>query len=295
MSSPVDKDIGAARLEAAEPLDSRRFELAVRRLADSLGAGTWRSPFKGPGIDYVQSRRYQAGDPVKVIDWKVTARTGHTYVKDYELPKRMPVYLVIDSSASMAVASRPPSKYALAVQLAGGLARLAQDCLSPVALVGAGSRRLRSRPTLAHGQVYAWLHSLRSYRFDERTELDRRLDELGASLSERSLVLVLSDLQCAGAKRALERLRQRHDCAVVRLVDPAETGVAGGGFIRGREAESGRRVVAPASRRWFDPESELVALRRSGIDAISIVTGEPFIPQLRRFLEDRHLIVGGAG
>ena len=73
-------------LESVDALDSRQFEIAVKRLADCLGYGSDRSPFLGSGLEFAQSRRYVAGDPVRSIDWRVTARTGKYHVKEYETP-----------------------------------------------------------------------------------------------------------------------------------------------------------------------------------------------------------------
>ena len=81
-------------LEAIDPLDGRQYLVAVRRLADTLSYGTDHSPFLGSGIEFVQSRAYVPGDPIKAIDWKVTARTGRVHVKEFEAPKRMPERVV---------------------------------------------------------------------------------------------------------------------------------------------------------------------------------------------------------
>jgi uncharacterized protein (DUF58 family) len=276
-----------AQLEVCDHLDGRQFELAVRRLADSLSYGTDASPFLGSGIEYVQSRPYQPGDPVKAIDWRVTARTGKVHVKEYEAPKRMPVYLLVDTSASMCVTSKRLSKYAWAVQLAGGLALSALARISPVGVIGCGERPIGARCTLSRDLVFMWLHGLRRYGFGERTMLGRRVRELSSVLENRSMVIVLSDLHDEESIPALKLMAQAHDCVVLQLQDPAELGRIGGGVFRASEAETDRQFVAHSRSRWLDPERTAQGLRSGGIDHLPLRTDRPFLPKLRGFLRRR--------
>ncbi len=219
-------------LETCDTLDARKFHIAVRKLADSLSYGTDRSPFLGSGIEFVQSRPYQWGDPVRSIDWRVTARTGRIHVKEYEAPKRLPCYLLLDTSASMTVSSERRSKYAVAVHIAGGLAFACLERVSPVGLVGVGGRDIRVRPSLSRDQVMQWLHRLRHFRYDEPTSIGRRIAELGPTLTSRGMVILLSDLHDPQAMPALKLLSQQHDCVVLHLQDPAERGLRGSGLLR---------------------------------------------------------------
>lgn len=281
-------------LDPIDPLDTRQFTIAVKRLADSLSYGTDRSPFLGSGIEFVQSRPYQWGDPIKSIDWRVTARTGRIHVKEYEAPKRLPAYLLVDTSASMTLASTDRSKYALAVQIAGGLGLACLDRVSPVGVLGVGDESLHIRPSLSKDLVMQWLHRLRRFRFDEHTRLGPRLLQLGPSLTQRALLIVLSDMHDPSALPALKRLSQRHDCCVLQLRDPAERGLHGAGFLRTREAETGRVEVLRGRRASVDQQSIETDLKRSGIDHLLIETDQPFVHRLRYFFAARGLLGRGA-
>ncbi|HVS09064.1 MAG TPA: DUF58 domain-containing protein [Planctomycetota bacterium] len=274
-------------VEDFRTLDSRQFVIALRRLADSLAYGIDRSPFVGSGIEYAQSRPYQWGDSVRSMDWRVTARTGRHHVKEYETPKSMPCYLLIDTSASMTVSSVARSKYETALFVAGGLALACLDRVSPVGVVGVGERALRIQPSLSRPRVLQWLLQLRAYRYDEGTSLGARLVELGPSLAQRSLVVVLSDLHDPAALGALKRLVQVHDCVVLQFQDPAETGLRGSGFLRAREAETGREFVTHGRRRWLEPEEAARELKRCGIDHLVIRTDRPFAHSLRNLFKAR--------
>ena len=270
-----------------EPVDARQFEVAVKHLANSLSFGQEESVFHGSGLEYAQSRLYVAGDPVKAIDWKVSARVGKLFIKEYQEPKQMPLYLLLDTSASMCVTSQPMSKYAWAVQIATGIALAAQANVTPVGLLGCGARELHVRPTLSRNVVMEWSHQLRHHDFLEDTSLAARAREVAPSLKRRTMVIVLSDLHDPEAFPALQVLAQEHDVIVLHLQDPAETGVRGAGLFRGVEAESGRAFVGHGRRAWVDAEGWKSELTRFGIDYLHLPTNEPILGKLRHVLGRR--------
>src|SRR3954468_2166702 len=223
-----------------DPVDSKQFEVTVKHLANSLAFGQEESVFHGAGLEVPESRLYVPGDPVKFIDWKVSARVGKLYIKEFQEPKQIPLYLLLDTSASMCVSSQPLSKYAWAVRIATGIALAAQAAVTPVGLLGCGARELHVRPTLSRNTVMEWSHQLRHHDFLEETSLAHRARELAPALKRRTMVIVLSDLHDPGAFAALQIIGQEHDAMVLHLQDPAELQLKGAGIFRGFEAESGR-------------------------------------------------------
>ncbi|MEL7496210.1 MAG: DUF58 domain-containing protein [Planctomycetota bacterium] len=282
------------QLEQSDPLDSRQFIMAVKSLADSLSYGTDASPFLGSGTEYVQSRLYQPGDSVRAIDWRITARTHKYHVKEFETPKRMPCYLLIDTSASMTISSAKRSKYASAVYVAGGLAFACLDRISPVAVMGVGETDLRYTPSLSRGKIMQWLHKLRRYNLRETTQLDQRLRELGPHLLNKSLIIVLSDLHQPDAIAPLKRLGQQHDVVAIQFKDPVEDGIRGAGFLRAREAETGKPMTTRGGNLGIDQESLKQELKRGRVDHLVIHTDRPFAYQLRHFFKSRGLLGRGA-
>ena len=243
-------------LETCDRLNDRQFLITVKRLADSINFGMDPSPFKGSGIEYVQSRPYQPGDSVKSIDWRVTARLGKFYIKEFEATKQLPMYLLLDTSASMTVSSSPRSKYSLAVHLAGGLAFAGLDRVSPVGLIGTGNRALRIEPSLSRTRILQWMHQLRRYRLDEQTTLAARLRELSATLPHR---------------------------------DPAEVSLSGSGFFRGREAETNADFVAHGRSRHLNVDSLHAELKRNRVDHLLLRTDHPVEHPIRQFFSKRGL------
>ena len=240
-----------------------------------------------------RSRPYEAGDPVKQIDWRVTARMGRPFIKEYEAPKQMPVYLLVDTSGSMRVQHRHKQ-----VRLGGAnrrrpRARGTSADEHPVGMIGCGERAFDAKP-LSEAPRFSRLHQLRHYRFDEATSLVEKLDQLTEVLTNRAMLIVLSDLRQPDATERLKRLAQKHDCVVLQLTDPAEHGRLRAGIFRGEEAETGRTFVGHGRSRWFDDDETADELRRGGIDHLTLPINEPFIHALRGFLRKRDCLGRGA-
>ena len=274
-------------------LTDRSLEIAVKRLANDLRYGQDPSPFVSSGVDYVQSRPFVDGDSVRDIDWRVTARSGRHYVKEYESLKTTPVFIVFDTSASMVFSSRPTSKYQLGLILAGGIALASLRRLSPVGLLASSQHSQYFPLSSSRQRVFGWLAQLRVPRRDSRTELADRLSELQASMPTRSLVIVISDLHDTDSVAAIKRTHLRHDVAVVQLQDPAERGNLRGGVFRGSEAETNTGFIARSRSKWFTQATPQTQLAESGIDHLLLSTDQSFLAPLRRFLSARDTAAQG--
>ncbi len=265
----------------------RQFEFEVKRLADSLNFGGDPSRFLGSGLEYAESRPYEPGDPVKSIDWRVTARTGKPYVKEYEATRQVAIYLVVDTSASMCVGSTERTKYEWAVRLAAALARAGQERMSPVGLLAAGDRDLRISPTLSTSTAMRWAHQLRLYDFGERTNLSVRLRTLAAALKAKSVVVVLSDMHEPAAFPALELLAASHEVITLWLEDPSEAAPPKRGIFRAREAETGQPFVLTRRTRLTAHDRIRNSLVDGGIEFLHLPIDQLVLPRVRHFLRHR--------
>ena len=282
-------------LPAPESLARGDFDIVIRRLADDLAFGSDTSRLVGSGLEYASSRPYIPGDSVRLLNWRLTARTGRAFVREYEALKRTCVYLVVDTSASMAVASTARSKHALAVWIASALGLVAHRRMSPVAVVGAGERTVPMVASLSRNDLWNALEPLRARDFAEGTALAERLRSTAARATKASLFVVLSDLHDPDAIPAIRSAAQRHDVAVMHLVDPTETRPLRAGFFRGREAETGRGFLGTSRTQFGDPDAARDELLRSGADYLRLDTDKPFIPALRHHLGSRGGLARGRG
>ena len=275
------------------------FELIVRRLADDLAFGTDASRFVGSGLEYAQSRPYAPGDSIRQIDWKITARTSGTWVKEYEAIKRTSVHLLLDTSASMTAASTRLSKHDLAIWIAAALGLVAQRRLSPCAIIGGGERETRFQPSLLRSDLWQALEPLRMGVRGEGTRLAQRLEDLSIRARRASVIVALTDLHDPLAVEAMRHAAQRHDVIAIELHDPAEAGQLRAGFFRGNEAETGTSFLGHGALQWSSKNNHIDesdaghTLARSGVSWLRLHTDRAFLPPLRHFLANRAAVGGG--
>ena len=265
----------------------RLIEIQTRSVVDELFAGEYHAVFKGRGMEFAEVREYQAGDDVRSIDWKVTAKTGKFHIKEYEATKRSALFVLIDTSASMAFSSLgpgKPSKHDLAVWLGSALGLVGLRRRSPVSILSGGERDAggESAPTLSTGRVWRRIEQLRAPSHVERTTLSRQLAKVESLALYTSTIIVISDLHETGAVEAVKRLGQRHDVIVIQLQDPAEAAPLRAGFVRAREAETGTEFLLP--RRGLPTPDLRPELISAGVDHLLLRTDEPAIPAIRRLL-----------
>ena len=284
-------------LPPPELLSRANFELVVRRIADDIAFGTDDSLFVGSGLEYAHSRPYEPGDPVREIDWKTSARTRVAYVKQRETLKRLPMYLVVDTSASMSVASTELSKHDLGVWIATAMGLVGLRRLSPVCLLSAGSRQneLDSgiTPSLNLDHFWRCIEPLRMHRTDEKTELASRLSSLSSSIQRKSLLVVISDLHDPKAVSSLRNLGHQHDVVVFHLQDPSETGSLKAGFFRGTEAETGLGFLGSNRSQWQANAGVARKLAGADISHLLLRTDQAIVPRLREFLLTRATLLRG--
>ncbi|MEN1704418.1 MAG: DUF58 domain-containing protein [Planctomycetota bacterium] len=274
---------GLRGIETPAELSAELFEVRLRRLADDLLYGADASRFFGAGVDYAQSRPFVMGDSVRSIDWRVTARTRRYHVREYEAPRRAAVYVVLDTSASMCVGSTRPTKHDAGVWIAGVLGFSALRALRPVAVMSGGERAVGASPRMSTGRIRGWLRDLAPAALTEQTLLAERLDEIARLAHSRSTVIVISDFHQPEIPDALNKLAARHECVAITLRDPIERRGHRAGWLRGVEAETGRRAVSFRGRPRSNagqPRAEL----SPAVDQLTLETDGDIFGELRGFI-----------
>lgn len=277
----------------------RRLHFATRRLADRGVAGSYRSAFRGRGIEFEEVREYIPGDEIRSIDWKVTARTGLPHIKSYREERELTVLIAVDVSSSTLTGTRKQLRDRIIAKVGALLTLVALQNNDKVGLV-TFSDRLETfhPPRKARSSVWRILHEVLSVgTYRPTTDLGALFSFMSSVLKQRAIIFVLSDFHDDGYERELAGLSKRHDVTAVTVVDPADWELPEAGLLRVRDPESGRVTLLdtshPRVREEYTlagfraREERLSVLRRHGVGVLELSTSKPFVGDLRRYLEVR--------
>lgn len=303
-----------ARAKTPSQVPIERLEITVLRRLDGLLAGDHAGLFPGHGTEFGEARPYVAGDDPRYIDWAVTARTDEPHVRDTIADHELELWLVLDTSSSLAFGTALASKHEIAWSAAGTFALLAASGGNRIGAVRSTPNGSGTRPHLVPARsgsrhVGAVLTALqRAPAEGETGDLAAAIHMVRRSSSRRGMAVVVSDfLGPSDWVRPLRALGQRHEVVAVEVVDPREIELPNVGLVSLVDPETGRRrLVDTADARTRDRYAAEAAARRSevsaklagcGADHLTLRTDRDWVLDFVRFVSirrGRRLAAAGA-
>ncbi|MGH7529659.1 MAG: DUF58 domain-containing protein [Gemmatimonadales bacterium] len=274
------------------------IELRTRTLVNSLFTGEYRSVFRGQGIEFAEVRAYQQGDEFRSIDWNVSARMGHPFVKTYMEERELTLLLIVDQSGSLHF-GRPYTKAGLAVEVAAVLALAAARHNDRVgALLFADTPELVVRPAKGRPHALRVIRDLVAFTPHGRgTNISSALRYASKLLRHRAIIVVLSDFRAEAWEEPLGQLAARHEVVAITVDDPREYEFPDAGWVEVEDAETGRRLLVDTSHGPTRTRIRVAAermqqertrkLTQAGVDRVALQTTVPYVVPLRRAFAER--------
>jgi uncharacterized protein (DUF58 family) len=280
----------------------RQIEIRTNREVTDVLGGQYHSVFKGRGMEFEEVREYLPGDEVRSIDWNVTARFGHPFIKKFREERELTVMLVVDVSASGQFGSVRQTKNELAAELAAVLAFSAIRNNDKVGLIMFTDQIEKFvPPKKGRRHVLRVVREILAFQPQGRgTDLQLALDYLNRVQPRRAVTFVVSDFQVTDEESVRKKLRvasKRHDVIALSLRDPREEELPAVGLVQLRDAETGERALVDTFNRKVREEfaakarHRLEALRRllrsASVDHVEIRSDADYVLPLIQFFKMR--------
>jgi uncharacterized protein (DUF58 family) len=287
-------------VEATELLKRvRKIEIKTRGLSKNIFAGEYHSAFKGRGMAFSEVREYRYGDDIRSIDWNVTARFNHPYIKIFEEERELTVILLIDVSGSRNFGTRTQLKKNMITEISAVLSFSAIQNNDKIGVILFSDQVEKFIPPKKGRQhILRIIRELLDYEPQSRgTNIAEGLRYFTNAIKKRSTAFLISDFMDDDYEEALRIAHKRHDLIALNIYDLRETELPRAGLIRLRDAETGRTVwVDTGSRRIRDSyadywrrENEKFRdlMLRTGLDTAIIRTDEDYVRPLVNLFKRR--------
>ena len=277
----------------------RKIEIKARGLSRQLFSGEYHSAFKGRGMAFSEVREYQYGDDIRSIDWNVTARLHHPYVKIFEEEREMTVMLLVDVSGSNRFGTHHQFKEELVAEVAATLAFSAIQNNDKVGVILFSDRIEKFiPPKKGTSHILRIIRELITFRpTSNGTNLSQALGYFSNVIKKRCTAFLLSDFYDEGYTDALKIASSKHDLVAIRIADEKEMHLPDLGLAKFYDPETDETIwidTADSSVR-HDFESRYAdhvrkveeSLRKYGIDRTILYTGEDYVKELKKLFERR--------
>lgn len=277
----------------------RKIEIKTKGISKELFSGEYHSAFKGRGMSFSEVRDYQYGDDVRNIEWNVTARTGHPYIKVFEEERELTVMLLVDISPSSSFGTQLYLRRDLITEISAVLAFSAINNNDKVGLIlFADDVKLYIPPKKGKKHILRIIRELIDGQADAgTTNVSIALEYFNNVVKKKSICFLLSDFFAPEFDQPLQIAARRHDIIGMHLYDPFEKSLPKAGLLRITDAESGLEQIIDTSDKdtrqryeaaFQEKEQKLFSLfNRSGADLISLESRESYILALHRFFKKR--------
>lgn len=277
----------------------KQIEIKTKGLVNQVFSGEYHSVFKGRGMEFSEVREYQTGDDVRSIDWNVTARYGHPYVKIFEEERELTVMLVVDLSGSQLFGTFEKTKQQIASELSAILAFSALKNNDKVGLLLFSDKiEMFVPPRKGKSHVLRIIREVLSFEpTSNGTNIKIALEYFNSLIKKRSIVFLLSDFIDTGYDKILKIIGKKHDLIGIVINDPKEKILPQAGMIKFIDAESKEIRILDSSckevQKWFNRRlNDTINYRKnlflSGkLDQIEIDTSQNYIKPLVDFFKLR--------
>ena len=277
----------------------RKIEIKARGLTRHIFAGEYHSAFKGRGIAFSEVREYQYGDDIRSIDWNVTARFNHPYVKVFEEERELTVMLLIDVSSSGSFGTTLNFKQDVMTEVAAVLSFSAIFNNDKIGVIFFSDKIEKFiPPQKGRKHILRIIRELLGFKPESsKTDLDTPLRFLTNAIKKRCTAFILSDFIAPDFEEALRIASNKHDIAAIKVYDPAETLMPDIGFIKISDAETGMekwidtssKTTRNAYTQWWNDHVKRInnVFRKCGVDSAFINTGEDYVKPLIKLFDSR--------
>lgn len=277
----------------------KKIEIKSRGLSSQIFSGEYHSAFKGSGMAFSEVREYLPGDPVRIIDWNVTARLNKPYVKIFEEERELTVMLLVDMSASKDFGTRSQLKQEVVTELCAVLAFAAIQNNDKIGVIFFSDKIEKFiPPKKGKSHILRIIRELIDFKpTSSGTDIKLALEYFTSSIKKRCTAFLLSDFIDCDFERALRLANKKHDLVALQIYDETEKQIPNIGIVPFLDSESGAIKWIDTSNPKTRNHYKTIALKqehllknifqKAGVDATEIITNKPYIKPLKELFTKR--------